>query len=83
MRLANGEWSKLEKEIIGIDSLIDFRNIINAIVLEGDHLVWSVDLEVSQNIRMIVIEKRKLLTLIFVCVRVIGRRMIANVLETY
>ena len=83
LRLANGEWSKLEKEIIGIDSLIDFRNIINAIVLEGDHLVWSVDLEVSQNIRMIVIEKRKLLTLIFVCVRVIGRRMIANVLETY
>ena len=50
LRLANGDWSRCEQQITGIDSPIDYKNIINATILDGQHLVWSIDLEVSQNI---------------------------------
>ena len=59
LKLAKGEWSKLEQQIKGIDSPIDFKNIINSTICEGDHLVWSVELMVSQNIRLMIIETRR------------------------
>ena len=48
LRLAKGNWSRCDQPIVEIDSKIDFNYIINSAVLNGEYLVWSVDLEVSQ-----------------------------------